>query len=390
MTALLILIYIAFISLGIPDSLLGAAWPAMHKGLGVGISLAGVVSIVIACGTVVSSLLSARLIARYGTGKVTAFSVLATAVALLGFSLSPSFALTLLFAVPLGLGAGAVDSGLNNFVALHYQAKHMNWLHSFWGIGATISPALIGALLAATGSWRSGYFWMAVVQGVLVVALFLTLPLWKRAKAQESHHEEKTKRALPLRKIIARPLAKPVFLALLCYCGAESTVGLWGASYLVGARAIKPDVAAMWVSAFYAGIMLGRFLAGLLTFRWNNPQMIRMGQGCALVGVGLIFLGLPTWILPIALFMIGMGFAPIFPAILHQTPRTFGSDISQDMMGVEMAFAYVGNICVPPLFGWMSSIVGLQVLPVYIALLIIGMLVCMEYVRKRAANMPNA
>ena len=386
MTALLVLIYIAFISLGLPDPLLGAAWPSMYRDLGVNVALAGPISIVIGAGTVLSSLMSARWIAKFGTGKVTAVSVLATAVALLGFSLSDSFWMMILFAIPLGIGAGAVDSGLNNFVALHYQAKHMNWLHSFWGIGATLGPAMMGAFLTATGSWRSGYFWLSVAQAVLVVVLFTALPLWKKA-GQSEQSQGKKPRLLSVREILKKPLAKPVFFSLLCYCGAETTVGLWGASYLAGARGVAPDTAATWGAAFFAGITAGRFLAGFLAGRWNNPQMIRLGASCALIGVVALFPAWPAWTVPLAFFVIGLGFAPIFPAVLHQTPRTFGEEASQSMIGVEMAFAYMGNFCIPPLFGAISGEVGIAWFPAYLMFFVLVMTACTEYVKKRAGKL---
>ena len=389
MTTLLVLIYIAFISLGIPDALLGAAWPAMHADIGVPVSLAGIISIVIAGGTVLSSLMSARWAARFGTGRVTAFSVMATAIALLGFSFSNSMVLLLLFAIPLGLGAGAVDAVLNNFVALHYQAKQMNWLHSFWGIGATIGPAFMGALLSATGNWRSGYLGMAGLQAVLVAVLFLSLPLWKRAAEKAEAEQETPARVLSLRETLRQPLAKPVLFAFLCYCGAESIMGLWGASYLVSARGIAPDTAAVWVSAFCGGITVGRFAAGLLTDKWNNQQMIRIGERCAFAGIALFFIPEPNWVLLIAFFMVGLGFAPIFPALLHQTPRTFGSEASQSMIGVQMASAYIGTTCIPPLFGLMSSKWGFELLPIVLAMLVLLMTLCTAYVREKTQEVSS-
>ncbi len=382
MTALLILIYAAFISLGIPDSLLGATWPAMHQALGVSVSMAGPVSLVTSLGTVVSSLLSVRVIARFGTGKVMVVSVAMTALALLGFSLAPAFPWLLVFGIPLGLGAGAVDSALNNFVALHYEAKHMNWLHCFWGVGASMGPVIIGAVLQATGSWRGGYSFMTAFQMVFAGILLVTLPLWKKAK-EEKHADEASIKMLSLGQSMGLPKAKPVFAALLFYCGAEATMGLWSASFLVGAKGIAPEQAAIWVSAFYLGITVGRFASGFLSMRLNHARMILLGEGCALVGVVLLLCPIPTALLPVAIFLVGLGFAPIFPAILHQTPLVFGSEVSQSMMGLQMAMAYVGNIVVPPLFGFLATWLSLGALPIFVGVFVLLMVGCTSWVQNR-------
>jgi len=384
MTVLLILIYISFISLGVPDSLLGAAWPSIHVELGVDISLAGIVSLIIACGTVVSSLFSARWVTRIGTGKVVALGVLATAKALLGFSLSSTFWLLPVFAIPLGLGAGAIDSSLNSFVTLHYQAKQLNWLHSFWGIGCTGGPLLISAFLGAQGSWRTAYWGMAAFQVVLMAALLFAHPLWRRVERKESAQTAQTGQATRLREIIRQPLAKPVFLSMLCYCGAEATLCLWSASYLTNVRQLTPQDAAAWVSAYFAGITVGRITAGFLSSRVNDTRMIRLGQGFAFLGLVLLCLPLPAWVLPIAFFIIGTGFGPIFPAIIHQTPYMYREELSRAMIGVEIAFAYTGNICMPPLFGALSSRIGLGLFPFYALLLFTCSALCTEYVKKRS------
>ena len=275
MTALLVLIYVAFISLGLPDSLLGSVWPAMHADLGADLSLAGVLGAVVCAGTVLSGLFSARMIARFGTARVTAVSVLMTAAAMLGMALSCSFFLTLLLCVPLGLGGGAVDAALNNFVALHYQARHMNWLHCFWGLGATLGPAVIGLLLRLTGQWRGGYLAMAAAQCVLAAVMFASLPLWRKVEGGTDHQSEAPGvRPMKLREVLRLPLAGPVLVSLLAYCGAESVMNLWCASYLVGARGISADRAASWVSLFFLGITLGRMLAGFLSVRMRPEQLV--------------------------------------------------------------------------------------------------------------------
>lgn len=284
MTFLLVLIYISFISLGLPDSLLGSAWPVMHTAFGVQTSFAGLLSMTVAAGTVVSSFLSARMIARFGTAKVTAVSVVMTGLALGGFAVSGQVWMLFLFAVPLGLGAGSVDAALNNFVALHFEAKHMNWLHCFWGIGTTVGPMIMAFWISSNGNWRGGYGTVAVFQCILAAVLFATIPCWKKIAGTENSGEEKI-RSLSSKEILRIPLAKPMFLSLFCYCAIESTVGLWSASYAVALAGVSADTAAAWAAAFYFGITAGRAAAGFLSLKFGNLQMIRLGQALILLGV---------------------------------------------------------------------------------------------------------
>lgn len=367
--ALLIIIYLSFISLGLPDSLLGSAWPAMYQGLGAPLSSAGVVSMIVAGGTIVSSLLSERLIRRFRTGLVTAVSVLMTAVALLGFSLSGSFWQLCLWAIPLGLGAGAVDAALNNFVALHYKASHMNWLHCFWGIGASAGPVVMSAYLAA-GSWQGGYRAISIIQFALVAVLILSLPLWKRVQGPAEIEGVETSAPLSIRQVLALPGAKPTLVSFFCYCAMETTVGLWGATFLNVVRGIPADTAAGWISLYFMGITLGRLVSGILAGRLTFIQMMRLGQG--LIGAGVIVLLLPVsgWPMLVGLFLIGLGCAPLYPTLLHQTPESFGQQNSQAIMGIQMATAYVGTTLMPPLFGLLGSALGYGLLPVYVGALL--------------------
>ena len=390
MMALLVLIYVAFISLGIPDSLLGAAWPAMHIDLGVPVSMAGAMSIVVSTGTVVSGLMSSRLISRFGTARVTVTSVLLTAVALLGISLSRSLWLMVLFCIPLGLGGGAIDTALNNFVSLHYNVRQMNWLHCFWGLGATAGPVIIAAILSATGRWSSGYTAMAAVQFALAAILWLAMPLWRKANRKEGVLKDEDIVPIKLRDVLRLPLALPVFATLLCYCGAESSMGLWGASFLVEARGVEKEIAASWVSLFFFGITGGRFLAGVFAAKLRSDQMIRLGCLCAAVGVALMLLPLWNWLIPVGFFAVGLGFAPIFPSMLHQTPRIFGNQASQSVMGIQMAFAYVGATLLPPLLGAVTHVTGMWFMPVYVALLVGAMLFCILYVDGRVRRRDGA
>lgn len=383
MTALLVLIYVAFISLGLPDSLLGSVWPAMHVDLGADLSLAGVLGAVVCAGTVLSGLMSARLIARFGTARVTAVSVLMTAAAMLGMALSSSFILTLLLCIPLGLGGGAVDAALNNFVALHYRAQHMNWLHCFWGVGATLGPAVIGLLLRLTGQWRGGYLGMAAAQCVLAAVMFASLPLWRKAEGgTDGQTESGNIQPMRLREVLMLPLAGPVLISLLAYCGAESVMNLWCASYLVGARGIAPDRAASWVSLFFLGITLGRMLAGFLSVRMRPAQLVRAGVLLAIVGIALLLSPLDS-LLPAACLLVGLGFAPVYPSMLHRTPVIFGQQASQSVMGIQMAFAYIGSTLMPPLAGALTHLAGMGFLPVFVLGLTALLLIMSERINRR-------
>lgn len=381
LTQLLILIYLSFISLGLPDSLLGSAWPVMHGDLAVPVSFAGILAMIVSCGTVLSSLMSARLIQKFGTGVVTAVSVGMTAVALLGVGFSHSFVFLCILSVPLGLGAGSVDAALNNFVALHYEARHMNWLHCFWGVGATAGPFIMSLWLARNGSWNMGYRTIGVIQSVLVVLLVVSLPLWKRAAGQaDTQGGGGAAVSLSLKKVLQIPYAKPVLLSFFCYCALELTLGLWGGSYAVLQYGVSSKTAAAWTSLYYLGITFGRLISGFVSMKLSNRQLVRTGQICVLAGIALFLLPLPLWKLPAGMCLTGIGCAPIYPSMLHETPKTFGDDLSQAMMGVQMAFAYVGSTFMPPLFGFLSDHFGIILLPFYLLAALFVMAVCTERV----------
>ena len=365
---LLIIIYLAFISLGLPDSLLGAAWPVMHRELAAPLPWSGIVFMIISAGTVISSLLSDRLNRRFGTGKVTACSVALTCAALFGFSMSGTFWQLCLWAVPYGLGAGGVDAALNNYVALHYASRHMSWLHCMWGVGATAGPYIMGAALAAGSSWQTGYRVIGCIQLALTAALLLSLSLW-RQNALESRKQAGEK-ALSLVGILAIPGAKAVMLAFFCYCALEQTVGLWASSYLVNVRGVDPVTAARYGSLFFFGITGGRAISGFVTYRLNDTQMVRLGQGIIAAGVALLILPLGEPIALAGLVLIGLGCAPIYPSIIHSTPEHFGAERSQALIGVQMASAYVGTSLMPPLFGALSAHLTLAIFPLYLLILL--------------------
>lgn len=381
LTVLLVIIYIAFISLGLPDAILGSAWPMIHKNLNVPISYAGVATMIVAGGTIVSSLFSEKFIRKFGTGKVTAFSVFLTAAGLLGIYFSPSFIWICLLGIPLGLGAGVVDSALNNFVALHYEAKHMNWLHCFWGIGATSGPFIMSLYLLKENGWRMGYATIGIIQAILVVCLFISLPLWRKFEAKNDE-SEKSYNEVKISTLIKLPGAKPALISFFCYCAIELTTGLWASSFLVVNNGLSAELAAKWVSLYYLGITVGRFLAGFIAMKLNNKQMIRIGQIICLLGAILLIMPLPNNLQLVGLILIGLGCAPIYPAMLHETPNRFGKELSQGIMGIQMATAYVGSTFVPPVFGALSQISGFSILPYFLLILMIVMLVSSERVSK--------
>ena len=366
---LLLVIYLAFISLGLPDSLLGPAWPTMYVDLQVPIHFAGIISMIIAGGTVVSSLFSARLIAHFGVATVTTCSVLMTALALLGYSFSHNFIFLCLLAIPLGLGAGCVDAALNNYVALHYKARHMNWLHCFWGVGAAVGPMIMAKQLAGGEPWNRGYFAVGSMQLALVLILLLSIPLWARKPARPSEDEKETSTGL-FRSRLRIPGLKQALVVFFCYCSLEATFGLWGASYLVFVRDLDPDEAARLVSFYYLGITLGRFLSGFIAEELTNRRMVYMGQGIIAAGLVVLLLPFDMALLP-GFLLVGLGCAPIFPSLLHETPRNFGEKHAQPIMGIQMASAYIGITIMPLLFGKLASYFGHSLLLGYIAFFLV-------------------
>ncbi|MCL2081047.1 MAG: MFS transporter [Oscillospiraceae bacterium] len=362
---LLVLIYIAFISLGLPDSLLGSAWPSMHANLGVPISYAGIISMIIAGGTIVSSLLSDRLTKKAGTALITAFSVLMTAAALFGFSISGQFWMLCLWAVPYGLGAGAIDAALNNYVALHYASRHMNWLHCFWGVGATISPYIMGYCLTNGLGWSMGYRSVSVIQVILTAVLFVSLPLWKRRGGGDGRNKDAP--VLKLSQILRIKGVKYILLAFFGYCALESTTGLWASSYLVLGRGVSPETAARYASLFFLGITGGRFLSGFAANKVGDRNMIKIGVAVIFAGIAAVWLPVgPDWVCLYGLIVIGLGCAPVYPCIIHSTPSNFGAENSQAIIGVQMASAYTGSTFMPPLFGLVAEHVNVNLYPLFL------------------------
>lgn len=386
-TVFLIIIYLAFISLGLPDSMLGAAWPIMRLDYGAPVETAGLLSMIVVAGTIISSLASSAVLKRLGTGMVTFISVAVTALALLGFSYSSSVIWLAVLALPLGLGAGSIDTGLNNYVATHYKAHHMSWLHCFWGIGAMLGPIIMSRYIAGGESWRTGYFTVSMIQFVLVVLLFISLPLWKRAGKSSSPQVEETrdvkvKAAVEASSgnVLRIKGVKLAMITFLFYCGVEATVGLWGSSYLVNVKEVSAATAAGWVSLYYGGITAGRLITGFITFRFSNRELIRGGLAVSLLGALVLALPLPAVFSLVAFILIGLGSAPIFPCMLHETPARFGQENSQKIMGYQMALAYTGGAFLPPLLGWVAARSSFMILPMVMIGYIIVMILSSEQI----------
>lgn len=376
---LLAIIYIAFISLGLPDALLGSAWPSMYQEFGVPFSYAGIVSMIIALGTIISSLQSDRMTRKLGTGKVTAISVGMTVAALIGFSVSHSFIALCIWAVPYGLGAGSVDASLNNYVALHYTSRHMSWLHCMWGVGATLGPNIMGLALTNGKAWNSGYLYIGLLQVVLVIVLIFSLPLWKKrgGDAMEQASAPETGNILTLKEIVRIPGTKEVMLCFFCYCALEQTTGLWASTYLTLYKGIAPETAAGFASLFFIGITVGRGVNGFATMRFNDTQLVRIGQVLIASGVAAMLLSRTQMLSLVGLVLIGLGCAPIYPCIIHSTPANFGAERSQAIIGVQMASAYIGTCLMPPLFGVLAEKLSVALMPVFL-LAVLALMVVMH------------
>lgn len=382
---LIVIIYIAFISLGLPDSITGSAWPVMHGELGVPLSYVGIVTMIIAGCTIISGLTSDWLTRKLGAGLVTAISVAMTAVALFGFSVTKSFLPLCFWAIPYGLGAGAVDAALNNYVALHYASRHMSWLHCFWGVGAATGPYIMSYALTSGAGWNNGYRIISVIQIVLTAVLFASLPMWKkRADEAENGEEVKSKGIIGSLKIKGVPLVLVMFFG---YCALEATAGIWASSYLVEYKGTDAETAARFASLFYIGITVGRFVCGFVADRIGDRNLIRLGL--AVITAGLVMIMLPVEINAVALaglVIVGIGCAPIYPSVIHATPANFGKENSQAIIGIQMASAYVGTTFMPPLFGVIAENINIGLYPFYMAVFAVLMVICSEWLNKKVSE----
>lgn len=382
---LLVIIYLSFISLGLPDALLGAAWPIMSQEFAVPLSYAGGISLIIAIGTVISSLMSDRMTKWLGAGKVTAISVVMTAVAIWGFSVSDQFWQLCLWAIPYGLGAGSVDASLNNYVALHYASRHMSWLHCMWGLGASIGPYIMGIALTGGMGWNQGYGIIAILQIILSAVIFLSLPLWKKRKDEPTANGERAK-PLTMKQILSIRGAKDVMIAFFCYCALEQTCILWGSSYFVLHNGLDEETAASLASLYMLGLTFGRFLNGFLTYKISDTNLIRLGEAIIALGVLVMFLPLGYMAAMIGLTLMGLGSAPIYPCIIHSTPDHFGEENSQALIGVQMASAYIGICCMPPLFGVLANHIGVFLLPWYTGAILVVMILMCEGLNRKCSH----
>lgn len=379
-TLLLAVIYLAFISLGLPDSLLGSAWPVMRIEFGMPISYMGILSMIISGGTIISGLMSERLTKKFSTKYVTVGCVFLTVVALFGFSISHSFWMLCLFGIPYGLGAGSIDAALNNYVALHYNSRHMSWLHCFWGVGTIISPYIMSYALTVA-KWQNGYRWVSLIQFGILVVLILTLPLWKiHSKTEEETNDAPVLGIKGSLKIKGVPF---ILLGFMCYCAGESTCMLWTSSYLVGTKGVSEEIAAGFGSLFFIGITVGRFLSGIISQKFGDHKMIRLGTSIIFVGIILVALPVKMELFALCGFVIiGLGCAPVYPCIIHSTPENFGKENSQAIIGIQMAAAYVGSTFMPPVFGLIANHISIKLMPFYLLVFFGVMIICVEKCKK--------
>lgn len=367
-TALLIIIYIAFIGLGIPDSLFGTAWPAIYSEFELPISFGSFVTIIISCGTVLSSVVSSKIISRLGTNKVSAYSTLLTALALLGFSFAPNLWVMCFWAIILGIGAGAIDVALNNYVAIHYSATHMSFLHCFYGVGVSVSPYILSLVIAGNFGWRGGYRIAFAIQLIITLLLFLSLPLWRKAHGGENESEENTHKDLSFGSVLKIPGVKMMCSLFIASCAIECTCGAWGSTFLVEYKHLPAEKAAQIIMIYYIGMTLGRFLSGVLAAKLHSWKIIKLGQ--IVLGLALLLLILPggIYLCALGMFLIGLGNGPLFPNFNYLTPENFGSDISQSVIGIQMASAYIGIMVAPAVCGLLGQVFGMVIFPFYLIL----------------------
>jgi fucose permease len=383
---MLAIIYLVFIALGLPDALLGAAWPIMRGEMNVPLAYMGIISAMISIGTIISSLMSDRVTRKLGTPLVVITGMTATALSLVGFSLAGSFIMLLAFALPYGLGAGAIDAALNRHVALYYKSKHMNWLHCCWGVGASVSPFIMGYNLTSGAGWTGGYRTVAIMQIAAIIIVLFSLPLWKKQKAKTSDEQSKSE-VLKLSQIVRIKGVRFVLPAFFAYCGLEQTAGLWATSYLVLQRNIAPETAARYASFFFLGITAGRFLCGFISDRIGDRNMLRLGTAVTVAGIIAVWLPVaPNWLCLNGLIIIGLGCAPVFPSIIHATPDNFGKENSQAIIGVQMASAYMGITLLPPLFGLIADNINVGLYPVFLLTLAVIMLLMTEKLNRVISN----
>ena len=387
MTVLLIVIYIAFVSLGFPDSLFGVSWPVVHLEFGMDESFASVYSVITAVCTGGVAFIAGPLLRKFGTGRVTFFSTLLTALGLIGISLSPNIVVMMLCTIIMGYGAGAIDTGLNNFVSLHYKAKHMNWLHCCWGLGVTVSPMIMSAFLGGDGTWRNGYRVVALIQFAIAIIILLSLKKWNIQQKTEAVTEDAQK-DLPKKGFFALLKEKGMITSILSlglYCAGEFTIGTWGATYAVNVIAVSPDEAAKWISLYYGGIMVSRIIAGFLSEKLSDNTLIKGGMAFAVAGMLVLMLPVGKAAL-IGLLLIGLGYGPVFPSVLHSVPARFGAEYSADITGYHMSGAYGIGFLVQVIYGYIASATTFAITPFVLVASGLGVIAATAVTIKKLKN----
>lgn len=388
MVFLLVIIYITFVGLGLPDTILGAAWPLMQKDLAAPLSAAGILSIIVSLGTIVSSLLTPGLLRRLGTGKLTAISVAFTMIASAGYGFSTAFWMMCLWAIPMGLGAGAIDVALNNFAAIHLESKHTNWLHASWGIGACLGPSILSLSVFLGAGWRGAYEVNALLLGAIVLMLLLSLPVWKRVERGRGSMQESAQKEISLRAALRVPGMKLSFWTFFFYSALEISTGLWCGTYLV-ARGFEPAVGALAVSMMFACVMIGRIASGFFAIRFTDMRLVHAGIAIVVVGCFTLILPLPLWFTPVCICMLGLGCAPVYPSLIHATPARFGEALSGRAISIQMAGSYVGSVLMPPAFGFVAAHFSVILWPVALAIFVGSLLICvclLDYVTRKKLN----
>lgn len=383
--ALLIVIYIVFISLGLPDGLFGSAWPAIRDDMGAPLELGGVIAVLFTSMTIVSSLMTTAIVRRIGVGLLLAGSTALTIVSLIGFAYAPSVEWLLVLALPLGFGGGAIDSALNNYVANNYRAHHMNWLHAFWGVGATMGPVVFAMSLAAAGAWQAGYMNLGLIQLAILILIIASLPLWSMVRTRSKSTSQPTSDHRYIR-LLSRPLTRLSVIAFALYVGVEVAIGLWLASYLVEVKALAFETASLWAGVYYGAITVGRVICGFIALRASDRVMVRYGLSLAAIGAVLLFAvpGVETSLAGIVL--VGGGIAPIYPALIHTTPQRFGRAQSSKVMSLQMVGGYLGAAVIPPLIGLLSGQISMQVFAVAVPLLLAGVVLVTERINRIVAR----
>ena len=387
---LLIVIYVAFIGLGLPDTILGAAWPLMRQDLNTPISAVGILSVIVSVGTIISSLLTPKFLRILGTGKLVAYSIALTAIASIGYGFADSFNILCLWAIPMGIGAGAVDVAMNNFAAVYLESKHTNWLHASWGIGATLGPSLLSFSIMTSNGWRGAYEMVAILLAIIFTMILISLPLWKKQEANGPTQtvSEPAKQVLSLREALRVPGMKLSFFTFFFYSALEISTSLWCGTYLT-ACGFKPEVGAMVVSLMFASVMIGRIISGFFAIKFTDHRLIYAGIFIVAAGCLVLSLPLPLWMLPVCICLLGLGCAPVYPSLIHATPARFGEALSSRAISIQLAGSYVGSIIMPPAFGLVATKFSVHLWPISLSIFVGLLLLCvllLDFVTHRKLN----